>query len=105
MPSLHLRGVVVDYLGPFIPVDDSLHQQQYGYVSVSVGQHLSEYLWSIVYVILAADRSTPCTGCRERNYLDNLAGKSFESRLCLPEVDIVYTWVNGSDPRLQAGIL
>lgn len=32
---------------------------------------------------------------------DNIAGKSFAtSSLCLSSVDIVYTWVNGSDPRL-----
>lgn len=32
---------------------------------------------------------------------DNIAGKSFEYRLCLPQpIDLVYTWVNGSDPKL-----
>lgn len=32
---------------------------------------------------------------------DNVAGKSFQQRLCLPgPVDVVYTWVNGSDPQL-----
>ena len=36
---------------------------------------------------------------------DNIAGKSFAtSSLCLSSVDIVYTWVNGSDPRLIRGI-
>eukprot|EP00051_Salpingoeca_urceolata_P021146 m.326553 g.326553 ORF g.326553 m.326553 type:complete len:1341 (-) comp19743_c0_seq1:120-4142(-) len=36
-------------------------------------------------------------------YTDNLAGKSFQDRLCSPTpVDIVYTWVNGSDPLLQS---
>ena len=34
-------------------------------------------------------------------YYDNIGGKSFEPRLCLPQpIDIVYTWVNGSDPAL-----
>ena len=34
-------------------------------------------------------------------YYDNIARKSFQDRLCLPEpVDIVYTWVNGSDEKL-----
>lgn len=32
---------------------------------------------------------------------DNIAGRSFQPRLCLPgPIDIVYTWVNGSDPQL-----
>ena len=36
-------------------------------------------------------------------YHDNIAEKSFQGRLCLPmPIDIVYTWVNGSDPRLLA---
>ena len=34
-------------------------------------------------------------------YYDNIGGRSFETRLCLPQpIDIVYTWVNGSDPNL-----
>ncbi|CAG0920675.1 unnamed protein product, partial [Notodromas monacha] len=33
-------------------------------------------------------------------YDDNILGKSFQSKLCqhVP-IDVVYTWVNGSDPR------
>ncbi|KAL5473976.1 hypothetical protein EMCRGX_G028546 [Ephydatia muelleri] len=36
-------------------------------------------------------------------YHDNIATKSYEHQLCseLP-IDVVYTWVNGSDPRLIA---
>ena len=38
-------------------------------------------------------------------YYDNIGGKSFESRICLPQpIDIVYTWVNGSDPILIANL-
>lgn len=37
------------------------------------------------------------------SYQDNLVGKSFQTRLCSPlPIDVVYTWVNGSDPRLLA---
>lgn len=36
---------------------------------------------------------------------DNLAGANFEYRLKSPPVDIVYTWVNGSDPRHARGML
>ena len=36
---------------------------------------------------------------------DNIAGRSFEERMCLPlPIDIVYTWVNGSDPQLLADL-
>jgi len=35
------------------------------------------------------------------SFSDNVADLSFRGRLCLPiPIDIVYTWVNGSDPRL-----
>ncbi|XP_062515613.1 N-acetylglucosamine-1-phosphotransferase subunits alpha/beta-like [Corticium candelabrum] len=35
------------------------------------------------------------------SYHDNIAGKSFQDRLCAPiPIDIVYTWVNGTDPEL-----
>ena len=34
-------------------------------------------------------------------YVDNILHKSFQNRLCLPlPIDIVYTWVNGTDPVL-----
>lgn len=36
---------------------------------------------------------------------DNLLGNSYQNRLCLPlPIDIVYTWVNGSDPKLLADL-
>jgi UDP-N-acetylglucosamine-lysosomal-enzyme len=35
------------------------------------------------------------------SFSDNVASRSFRTRLCLPvPIDIVYTWVNGSDPLL-----
>ena len=34
-------------------------------------------------------------------FKDNILHKSYQDRLCLPlPIDVVYTWVNGSDPRL-----
>ncbi|GBG32295.1 N-acetylglucosamine-1-phosphotransferase subunits alpha/beta [Hondaea fermentalgiana] len=36
-------------------------------------------------------------GCEASS--DNLAGKSFPELACAAPVDVVYTWVNGSDPR------
>uniref|UniRef100_A0A8C5DXN8 N-acetylglucosamine-1-phosphotransferase subunits alpha/beta n=1 Tax=Gouania willdenowi TaxID=441366 RepID=A0A8C5DXN8_GOUWI len=37
------------------------------------------------------------------SYRDNVGGKSFQSRLCLPmPIDVVYTWVNGTDTALLA---
>jgi hypothetical protein len=40
-------------------------------------------------------------GCSAFNFGDNLVGKSFQQRMCLSSYDVVYTWVNGSDPRLK----
>uniref|UniRef100_A0A8C5BC48 N-acetylglucosamine-1-phosphotransferase subunits alpha/beta n=1 Tax=Gadus morhua TaxID=8049 RepID=A0A8C5BC48_GADMO len=35
------------------------------------------------------------------SYRDNIGGKSYQSRLCLPmPIDVVYTWVNGTDIAL-----
>ncbi|KAL5007073.1 hypothetical protein ScPMuIL_015879 [Solemya velum] len=35
------------------------------------------------------------------SFSDNIAGRSFRERLCLPvPIDVVYTWVNGTDPAL-----
>jgi len=35
--------------------------------------------------------------------VDNISGKSQEHIIVSPSVDIVYTWVNGSDPRQMKG--
>lgn len=35
---------------------------------------------------------------------DNIAGSSSTHALCSPPIDIVYTWVNGSDPKHAAGL-
>ncbi|XP_076114277.1 N-acetylglucosamine-1-phosphotransferase subunits alpha/beta-like [Mytilus galloprovincialis] len=35
------------------------------------------------------------------SYSDNIAGRSYRERLCSPlPIDVVYTWVNGTDPKL-----
>jgi len=39
----------------------------------------------------------PGVGCARTN-VDNVAGLSSEPFRCAPPIDIVYTWVNGSDP-------
>lgn len=38
----------------------------------------------------------PC--CGSEAAADNIAGRPFAGRLCFPAIDVVYTWVNGSDP-------
>lgn len=39
------------------------------------------------------------------SFSDNIVGKSLQSKLCqnIP-IDVVYTWVNGSDPILLQGL-
>lgn len=38
------------------------------------------------------------------SFMDNIAGIDERKILCSPEIDIVYTWVNGSDPRQVQGL-
>ena len=39
------------------------------------------------------------------SFSNNLAGRSLQSRICqYVPIDVVYTWVNGSDPLLQDGL-
>eukprot|EP00762_Andalucia_godoyi_P002468 ANDGO_02653.mRNA.1 Exopolysaccharide phosphotransferase SCO2594 len=52
--------------------------------------------------IRSASSFSMCRKNCDRVFSDNIAGKSFESELCSPEIDIVYTWVNGKDPRQTA---
>ena len=45
-----------------------------------------------------------CNRCSQSDFFDNLRGTSFEDKLCQPTIDVVYTWVNGSDERLLAAL-
>lgn len=46
----------------------------------------------------------PASPCAHALSGDNLAGRAFE-QLCAPPIDVVYTWVNGSDPEWQRQML
>eukprot|EP01127_Copromyxa_protea_P003779 TRINITY_DN1356_c0_g3_i1.p1 TRINITY_DN1356_c0_g3~~TRINITY_DN1356_c0_g3_i1.p1 ORF type:complete len:957 (-),score=219.28 TRINITY_DN1356_c0_g3_i1:368-3238(-) len=43
----------------------------------------------------------PCL--ESRNWEDNIGGSCYQG-LCAPVIDIVYTWVNGSDPRMAEAL-
>jgi len=34
----------------------------------------------------------------DKRHWDNIAGRPFSMAMCYPPIDVVYTWVNGSDP-------
>ena len=40
----------------------------------------------------------------QNKFVDNIGGRSYEEQLCTNGIDIVYTWVNGSDPRQIKGL-
>ncbi|KAK3088613.1 hypothetical protein FSP39_021285 [Pinctada imbricata] len=77
-----------------------LLSHRYGLISVFV---------SLVIIIAAAfhfgetllDWSHEKYAAVFNSFSDNIAEKSFRERLCQPvPIDVVYTWVNGSDPEL-----
>jgi len=41
-------------------------------------------------------------GCSRTNFYDNIGQIDMEGRLSYGPIDVVYTWVNGSDPKWQA---
>ena len=62
-----------------------------------------QFAESLVEWSRAVNANAPGTA-RADPFRNNVAGASFQERLCSPvPIDIVYTWVNGSDPRLAAG--
>ena len=38
-----------------------------------------------------------------QEYTHNVGGKSYQHIMCADSIDIVYTWVNGSDPKHKKG--
>ena len=52
---------------------------------------------------LHCNKNNPSTICGKlaskyhQNKYDNLGQQDFSRRMCMPPIDVVYTWVNGSD--------
>eukprot|EP01087_Luapelamoeba_hula_P016073 TRINITY_DN4908_c0_g2_i3.p1 TRINITY_DN4908_c0_g2~~TRINITY_DN4908_c0_g2_i3.p1 ORF type:complete len:1115 (-),score=138.63 TRINITY_DN4908_c0_g2_i3:111-3455(-) len=57
--------------------------------------------FSIVQLLL---RLTSPSVISTRDWADNLGTQSFQEALCGPEIDVVFTWVNGSDPKLKLAL-
>ena len=84
-----------------------LQRQTYTFLSSRHGILLCfvAFLFSFVSVIQFGEVALEWSVVRYQKtlfpYVDNILHKSFQERLCLPlPIDIVYTWVNGTDPRL-----
>ena len=58
-------------------------------------------LTSVAAGLLYFHRSTTLTETDycSRTYQNNIGHRSFTDALCYPQIDAVYTWVNGSDPE------
>jgi len=39
-----------------------------------------------------------CRHCSSMDFADNIGGVAAEEFMCESPIDVVYTWVNGSDP-------
>lgn len=52
-----------------------------------------------------APTARACSGCCDAAANDNIGGVALRHRLCAPPIDVVYTWVNGSDPVWLASML
>ena len=80
----------------------------------------------LLHILITTSTSPLCPHCSQNDYTDTLGGstpltssghtiiypsgglvetlRSYESTLCFEPIDIVYTWVNGSDPKLIADL-
>lgn len=72
----------------------------------------------VLELLVTTSTSPLCPHCSQVNYADVLGSsssestslasrgvliedlRSYETKLCYPPIDVVYTWVNGSDPKL-----
>ena len=84
-----------------------LQKQTYTFLSSRHGILLCfiAFLFSFISVIQFGEVALEWSVVRYQKtlfpHVDNILHKSFQERLCLPlPIDIVYTWVNGTDPWL-----
>lgn len=54
-------------------------------------------MWTTTELVALHTGDAACPHCCSGSS-DNIGGRSFAERLCAPPIDVVYTWVNGSDP-------
>ena len=79
---------------------------------------LNVAIYNLQYTLYSINSSTPgCLYCGEytstcgknnrhdgqKNY-DNLGNRDFSRRMCMPPIDVVYTWVNGSDAEWRSSM-
>ena len=79
---------------------------------------LNVAIYNLQYTLYSINPSTPgCLYCGEytstcgksgrhdgqKNY-DNLGNRDFSRRMCMPPIDVVYTWVNGSDAEWRSSM-
>eukprot|EP01028_Stygiella_incarcerata_P010817 TRINITY_DN581_c0_g2_i1.p1 TRINITY_DN581_c0_g2~~TRINITY_DN581_c0_g2_i1.p1 ORF type:complete len:1327 (-),score=320.26 TRINITY_DN581_c0_g2_i1:960-4940(-) len=79
---------------------------RWGVAVVVVGSFLALNLaLLLLYALFVSEetkQSLPTSICPARcshDFKDNIADFSFEYELCAPAIDVVFTWVNGSDPN------
>lgn len=62
---------------------------------------MSGILTSVAIALNYFHRSTTLveTDYCSETYANNIGHRSFRDSLCYPQIDVVYTWVNGSDPE------
>lgn len=77
---------------------------RYG-IGLCIGGLLLTLISALQFGEVVLEWSTQKYAATFNTYHDNILGNSYQNRLCLPiPIDIVYTWVNGSDPKLLADL-
>ena len=87
------------------------------YGDLGIGHLATAYTWATAYtsyhfidypfqfICLPLTLNPSITLFLLRDDVDNIGGVSFSSHLCSPSpIDVVYTWVNGSDPFHQRSL-
>ncbi|KAK8790856.1 hypothetical protein WA158_005487 [Blastocystis sp. Blastoise] len=73
------------------------------YSSIFICGFLIYFAFSVLLLTYSVNSSLKLRVENEESYCsneysNNLGGKPFDYHLCIPAIDVVYTWVNGSDP-------
>eukprot|EP01113_Clastostelium_recurvatum_P003511 TRINITY_DN1152_c0_g1_i5.p1 TRINITY_DN1152_c0_g1~~TRINITY_DN1152_c0_g1_i5.p1 ORF type:complete len:1635 (-),score=329.21 TRINITY_DN1152_c0_g1_i5:43-4947(-) len=85
----------------------SFLSSRWGMTCCVIGAFVSfNTIFQILSVIFLhqSDPSLTLASLGRIDYLDNIGHRSYEHVLCSTPIDIVYTWVNGSDPRHQRAL-
>lgn len=90
-------GAIILIIAGFITLNSMLHLLE-AVIGIGMLKKINFTIYTAIVNKTTLYSDTKCDFL-VKQYSDNIAHKEYQKQLCYEPIDIVYTWVNGSDPQ------